>query len=76
MLTESEVLTHPELSKVGLWINVKYKRHSKPLKAQTPNTSSKTTIEKQMAMRLFLLSTQTTQSIFNHHHSPFQIVYN
>jgi len=35
--------------------------------------SSKTAIEKQMAIRLFLLPTQTTQSIFNHHPSHFQI---
>jgi len=35
--------------------------------------SSKTTNGKQMTVRLFLLSAQTTQRVFNHHPAPFQI---
>jgi len=45
------------MSKVGLRINVGHERHSKPLIAEAPNTPSKTAIEKQMAVRLFLLPT-------------------
>jgi len=50
-----------------------HEQHSKSLKAKTPDTLSKTSNEKQMAVRLFLLPSQTAQRIFNHHPAPFQI---
>jgi len=52
---------------------VDYVRHSKPPKAETPNTSGNTANKKQMTGKLFLLPTQTAQRIFNHHPTPFQI---
>jgi len=50
-----------------------HKHHPQPLKAKAPNPPSKSAIEKQMAVIIFLLPTQTTQRATNQHTSPFQI---
>jgi len=52
---------------------VNYRRHTKPLKAETPDTPSEPANKEQVTRRLLLLPTQTTQEIFYRHSAPFQV---
>jgi len=50
-----------------------YERHSKSLKAKTPDPPGKVTNGEQVTRRLFNHPTQVAYKVFNHHPAPYQI---
>jgi len=73
IINRNRCLTQPELDKFLHRIQMDYERHSKPLKAKTPDPPSKVTNVEQVTRRLVDLPTQAAYRVFNHHPAPYQI---